>query len=312
MPVSPRSWPSTAPLSPVRIGACTVVPVVQVHYRVDPAAFFRGLDTIGLDADAWYWQPPYLDDGRIVIDIGGFAVQTPHSTILVDAGMGNGKDRPNPHMRDRGDPWLDTLAHSGFPPESIDTVIFTHLHGDHVGYTTRHDGIRWVPTFPRARHLVAAAEFEFWTSAAADHDLRRLGDYISDSVLPLHDAGVLDLVDADMRVCDEVRLVAAPGHTPGNVCVEVASQGRRGVFAGDMVHHAIQLALPDLNTDYCVDQPAAATARRKLLDDLADSDDLLFPAHFPGAVPGRIRTDRDGFRYEPVTHDQEDLAFHAE
>lgn len=298
-----RAWTHDPgdPLVPVTVGAVTVVPVVQLHYRANPAVFFRSLAKFKVDHDAWYWQPPYLDDGLIVIDIGGFLVRAGSRTILVDAGMGNGKVRPNPLMNQRRDEWFTTLRRAGATPDSIDTVIFTHLHGDHVGFATRQEGGRWVPVFERARHLVAAAEFEHWTSSAARPDLVRLGDYISDTVLPLRDAGLLDLVDPDMQVCEGVRLVSAPGHTPGNVCVEIESEGQRAVFAGDMIHHAVQLAFPELNTDYCVDQPAAARARQALLSNIASDSALLFPAHFPGARPGRVVPDgHGGYRYVPV------------
>jgi glyoxylase-like metal-dependent hydrolase (beta-lactamase superfamily II) len=85
------------------------------------------------------------------------------------------------------------------------------------------------------------------------------------------------------------------------VCVEVSSQGRRAVFAGDMVHHALQLAFPERSTDFCVDAGAASEARQELLREIADRDVLLFPAHFPNSLPGRIVTDpAGGYRYEMV------------
>jgi glyoxylase-like metal-dependent hydrolase (beta-lactamase superfamily II) len=109
------------------------------------------------------------------------------------------------------------------------------------------------------------------------------------------------VVEPDLRICDEVRLVPAAGHTPGNVCVEVSSEGQRAVFAGDMVHHALQLAFPDRSTDFCVDARGASEARQALLREIADRDVLLFPAHFPNSLPGRIRTDpAGGYRYETL------------
>jgi glyoxylase-like metal-dependent hydrolase (beta-lactamase superfamily II) len=288
----------------VRIGAVTVTPVVQLHYRVDPLRFFPDLDLAAIDEDAWFWRPPYREDGMLVIDMGGFVVRTPGRTLLVDAGIGNGKRRPNPLFDGRDDDWLAALHRAGAPPEEIDTVVFTHLHVDHVGFATRFDGAAWVPAFPNARYLTTAAELTHWTSAAAAGDRARLGDYLTDSVLPLRDAGVLDLVEPDLRICEEVRLRPAPGHTPGNVCVEISSHGERGVFAGDMVHHALQLAFPDRSTDFCVDACGATAARQELLRDIADQDVLLFPAHFPQSAPGRVVTDpAGGYRYEVVEGD---------
>lgn len=285
----------------VRLGSVTVTPVVQFHYRVHPLRLFSGLDLAAIDEDAWFWQPPYREGGMLVIDIGAFVVRTPQRTLLVDAGVGNGKRRPNPCFDDRSDDWPAALLRAGTSPDEIDTVVFTHLHVDHVGFATRRNGSGWVPAFPRARYLTTAAELDYWTGDAAAGFRSALGGYLADSVLPLRDAGVLDLVEPNAQICDEVRLVSAPGHTPGNVCVEVSSGGQRGVFAGDMVHHALQLAFPDRSTDFCVNGCGATESRRALLRSIADRDVLLFPAHFPQSAPGRVVTDpAGGYRYEPV------------
>jgi len=291
-----------APLQRFRVGAVTITSLVQFHYRVHPLRFFPDLHrTTAVDEDAWYWRAPYCEDGFLVIDMGGFLVRTPERAVLVDAGVGNGKNRPNALFTGRDDDWFAALRRAGATPDEIDTVVFTHLHVDHVGFATRFDGSAWVPAFPNARHLTTAAELEHWTGAAATGDVARLGDYVGDSVLPLRDAGLLDLVEPDLRICEEVRLVPAAGHTPGNVCVAVSSGGRRAVFAGDMVHHALQLAFPERSTDYCVDHTRASAARQELLRDIADRDVLLFPAHFPNSAPGRVVTDpAGGYRYETV------------
>jgi glyoxylase-like metal-dependent hydrolase (beta-lactamase superfamily II) len=299
-----RARDADAPMRRIRLGAVTITPVIQLHYRVPPLRFFPDLDLATIDEDAWYWQPPYCEDGFLVIDMGGFVVRTPERTVLIDAGVGNGKDRPNPVFRDRRDGWFAALRRAGVRPDEVDTVVFTHLHVDHVGFATRLDGSDWVPAFPNARYLTTAAELAHWTGDSAASELARLGDYVADSVLPLHAAGVLDVAEPDRRICDEVRLRPAAGHTPGNVCVEVASGGRRAVFAGDMVHHALQLAHPAKSTDYCVDRDRASEARQELLRDVADRDVLLFPAHFPNSAPGRVVTDRaGGYRYEIVEGD---------
>lgn len=287
----PRS--STA-VQPVRVGAMTVTPVVQFHYRVDPLLFFPDLDLAALDPDAWWRRAPYCEDGFLVVDISAFVVRTPEHTLLVDAGVGNGKSRPNPCFDGRADHWPVAAG-------EIDTVVFTHLHVDHVGFATRFDGSAWVPAFPGARHLTTAAELEYWTGAGAAGFRERLGDYVGDSVLPLRDAGVLDVVEPDHQVAEGVRLLPAAGHTPGNVCVEIVSEGQRAVFAGDMVHHPLQLAFPELSTDFCVHGGCATQSREALLRDVADTGTLLFPAHFPDAAPGRVVTDpAGGYRYEPV------------
>lgn len=282
----------------IRVGAVDVYPILQLHYLADPAMFFPGIRSWPIDPQAWYWQEPYVVDGRLAIDMGGFLLRTRDRAILVDLGVGDGKQRPNPHFDHRADDWLRTLARAGTGADSIDTVVFTHLHIDHVGYATSRVGDRWVPSFPGASHLVTSDELAYWDSASSRAQLSRLGDYIADSVRPLEEAGVLTAVPADHEITDEVRLFAAPGHTPGNVCVEIRSEGERAVFAGDMIHHAVQLAFPQHSTDYCVDEELATGSRRHLLEGMGP-DDLLFPAHFPGGLPGRVRPDgAGGFRFD--------------
>lgn len=281
------------PLHRIDVGRVEIYPLVQLHYRPDPPRFFPDIATWAIDPDAWYWQEPYIDEGALAIDMGGFLVRTADRVVLIDAGIGNGKNRPNPVFQERADDWLTLLSRIGVSVDDVDTVLFTHLHVDHVGFaTTLRDG-RWEPTFPNAVYRVTTAELEYWTSGDAAADVARLGGYIDDSILPLRDAGLLELTTPDFGVSEQIRLVPAPGHTPGNVCVEIVSEGRRAVFAGDMIHHPLQLAFPQYSTDYCVDDAGATVARQALLAGLGP-DDLLFPAHFPNCLPGRVTPDGSG------------------
>src|SRR5690349_20621181 len=111
--------------------------------------------------------------------------------------------------------FLEDLAAAGYPRESIDVVLCTHLHVDHVGWNTMwKDGI-WVATFPKARYLFAKKEYEFWSKAKGDQD-RAIQQ---DSVQPIIDAGLAELVEADFRLTSEVFLEPTPGHTPAHVSV---------------------------------------------------------------------------------------------
>ena len=102
------------------------------------------------------WLIPHFatEDGRLKMSIHSLVVETPTRRIVVDTGLGNDKQgRGIPIWNDRHGPFLDDLTAAGFPPDSIDTVLCTHLHVDHVGWNTRLVGGRWVPTFPKARYL---------------------------------------------------------------------------------------------------------------------------------------------------------------
>lgn len=278
---------------PVLVGEVTITPLVQLRRAMPPRRLFPQVDQPAT-RDRWYWQAPYLlPSGDLVIDMGGFLVRTPTLTIVVDCGIGNAKTRPIAAFHRREDDWLGALRAAGAAPEEVDYVVFTHLHGDHVGYATTLREGRWQPSFPRARHLATAAEVDFWSGPGAAAQLAQIGDHLTDSVLPLREAGLLDLVAPDHVLAPGIRLLPAAGHTPGNVCVEITSGGQRAVFSGDMVHHALQLAHPDWSTSFCVDPDQAADARRALLADIAGTDALLVPAHFPGCRPGHV-THRDG------------------
>lgn len=300
MSARPESRPrhATESLRRIPIGAYDVFPLIQLHYFPPPDRFFPDVGVRVRDADGWAWQPPYVEQGRLAIDMGGFLVRGQGRAMLIDLGIGNDKERPNPNFVRRADPWLDLLARTGVTAETVDTVVYTHLHVDHVGFGTSLVEGEWVPTFPSARHLTTAAELAFWTTDSARAELARLGDYVADSVLPIRTAGLLDVVEPDAEIGDGIRLVPAAGHTPGNVCIEVESRGSRAVFCGDMVHHPIQLVDPSWSTDFCVDYGGASRARTRLLEQIADTDTLLFPAHLPEGCPGRVSRDpAGGFRY---------------
>jgi glyoxylase-like metal-dependent hydrolase (beta-lactamase superfamily II) len=151
---------------------------------------------------------------------------------------------------------------AGFPPESIDLVLCTHLHVDHIGWNTRLQDGRWVPTFPRARYLFARKEWEHWSTRDGDE----YGPIIADSVRPVVEAGRADLVEGDHRISEELALEPTPGHTPGHVSLRVSSQGQEAVITGDLMHHPVQCGEPDWNSNFCDDQPwrdrpAAPSAR---------------------------------------------------
>lgn len=289
-------------MAAVALGDMELHPLVQLRRRIDPPAYFDELATEELERTGWYWRPPYVeaDSGEFSLDMGGFLLRTGELNILVDAGVGNDKQRPIPAFHQRQDDWLGALAAAGVAAEDVDLVLFTHLHVDHVGYaTTLRDGT-WVPTFPKATYRTTAAELDFWGGPAAAPIYTKLGDYFADSVRPLLDAGVLTVTAPDEQVAPGISFVPAAGHTPGNVCVDVRSAGARAIFCGDMVHHPLQLAHPSWSTNFCVDKPVAARARERLLAEVADTDVLLVPSHFPGTMPGHVVRAGAAYGWQPA------------
>ena len=236
--------------------------------------------------------------GLLTMSFHSLVVQTPRGVLLVDTCVGNHKDRPMlPEWHRQERPYLARLAQAGLTPADIDFVCCTHLHGDHVGWNTQLDQGHWVPTFPNARYLFAAPELEYWRSHhAADPDsvYRRPWE---DSVLPVLEAGLVDTVSADAELAPGIRLQPAPGHTPGNVVIELDDGHSRAVLSGDVVHHPVQIERTDWCSNFDDDQSLARTTRQALLEQVADSGTLLVGAHFAGPTALRVESTATGFFY---------------
>ncbi|MGW7351663.1 MBL fold metallo-hydrolase [Streptomyces sp. NPDC054784] len=250
-------------------------------------------------------RPDFADaDGVLRLASHSFAVTVGGVRVLVDTGIGNGKARANPAWHDLDTDYLRRLTAAGFPPDSVDLVVLTHLHADHVGWNTRERDGGWQPTFRNARHLTSRTEREFWAGYAMDEARAQM---FRDSVLPLEAAGLLDLVDvpaAGVEVVPGLRLVPTPGHTPGHLAVELVSGTEKALVTGDCVHHPVQFAHPSLGACVDIDPALAEATRRRLLGALADTGTLVLGTHFAPPTAGRVVTDRGTHRLLPVPPDR--------
>lgn len=242
------------------------------------------------------WLAPFLDpEGRLVISIHALIVESCGRRILVDTCLGNGKERPLvPEWHLRSTPFLADLADVGAPRESVDIVLCTHLHIDHVGWNTMRVNDRWVPTFPNARYLFARAEWQYWKDQPEDY-----GPVITDSVRPIVDAGLADLVETDQEITDEVRLEPTPGHTPGHVSVRIRSAGEDAAITGDVMHHPCQIAHPEWSTVLDHDSDESVRTRRAFLERCAHAPVLVIGTHFTTPTAGRIVREGNAYRFEP-------------
>jgi len=169
-------------------------------------------------------------------------VKTGRHTILIDSCLGNDKERPTrPQFHRLRTPYIADLARAGIRVEDVDYVMCTHLHWDHVGWNTRLDNGRWVPTFPNARYVMARREFAHWEAVHQRGEETPHRTAFEDSVLPVVRTGQSVLVDDDYALEDGLWFEGAPGHTPGNVVIHARSAGATAVFMGDVIHHPLQL-----------------------------------------------------------------------
>jgi glyoxylase-like metal-dependent hydrolase (beta-lactamase superfamily II) len=262
------------------------------------------------------WLTPHFahETGEMRGVIQTFVVEAPEHTIVVDTCVGDGKERKLvPEWNDAQTGFLQRFEAAGFDRNEIDVVLCTHLHVDHVGWNTYWSGSSWKPTFPNARYLLADVEVAHWKSersrpaldlavtddpmaaamAAFDLDQRQAH---ADSIAPVLDAGLVDIVPTDHRICDHVSLVPTPGHTPGHVSVWIRSNDEEAIITGDCIHHPCQIAHPSWATAADTDPSQGVATRVSLLERLSGTDALILGTHFAEPTAGRIEADEAGFR----------------
>jgi glyoxylase-like metal-dependent hydrolase (beta-lactamase superfamily II) len=285
------------PLLTWSIGDVRITRVVEL-----PPAPLQGLlPDATPDAIAPYdWLAPFVDDsGRLLFSIHCLVVETPDRLVVVDTCIGNDKPRPMAFWDHLETDFLERFRAAGFEPERVDTVLCTHMHVDHVGWNTRLVEGRWIPTFPNARYLYAEKEWAHWKDAPPDQ-----GPILEDSVQPIFDAGLADLVPSDHRISTELSLFPTEGHTPGHVSISIESRGERAVITGDMIHHPCQLPHPEWASIADTDANESTRTRRRFLERFADQPVLVIGTHFTAPTAGHVVRDGDRHRLEP-TRDHE-------
>jgi len=240
------------------------------------------------------WLRPHFIDakGKLISSIYSLLVLSQGKRIVIDTCLGNDKPRIVPMWNKRQGAFLDNIAEAGFPRESVDFVVCTHLHPDHVGWNTMLVDGRWVPTFPNARYIFSARDWE-WLDKAP---VTALGDYAGDSVRPVIAAGLAELVAPDFRFTDEVWLESTPGHSPGHVSVRIASRGEHAVVTGDLIHHPCQLALQHLCSPFDFNREQALDTRRSFISRYSDAAVLIIGTHFATPSAGHIVRDGEVWR----------------
>ena len=279
------------------------VRVTRIEEQMGPGFpakdFFPEFDAETFAAEQHWLAPSYYipESGRLLASIHSWLVRTGKYTVLIDACSGNHKPRPGmPRFDMLNTQYLDRLREAGVQPEEIDFVMCTHLHVDHVGWNTKLENGRWVPTFKNARYLFAKREYAHWENEHKTKGLETNGGSFDDSVLPVVEAGKAVMIDSDHQPDPLLTIKDYPGHTPGSIAINLKDGGSQATFSGDIMHHPIQVYHPDWSSQFCSDQELSAKSRRKLLEDCSESGALLCPAHFPGANAGYITPQGNAFR----------------
>ena len=283
------------------VGDLTIHRIIEQETTFLPALELLPALTPDLLAEHRSWmQDAGAIDAKdvLILCFQSYIVKTPHHTILIDSCIGNDKPRPlRPKWNMKTDnTYMRMLATAGFAVEDIDFVMCTHLHVDHVGWNTRLQGDRWVPTFPNARYIFGKDEFDYWTEQNAKTPVPPFVD----SVLPVVEAKRAEIVRNDYEIGDHVRILPTPGHTPGHIAFALGRGKDDAVFCGDLMHSPLQTRYPELSAKFDVDPAQAAETRRQFPGTLLRHRNAVLYRAFSLAFAGKIRRRGDGFSCEAV------------
>jgi glyoxylase-like metal-dependent hydrolase (beta-lactamase superfamily II) len=278
---------------------------ISVSRIVDLDVFAIPLETIFPDgriaalnpfADALADRHVDFAAGKVLLTIQSHLLRFGGKTILIDTCVGEHKARPlRPEWNERGATrYLANLAAAGCEPQDIDIVMCTHLHADHVGWNTRLESGRWVPTFSNARYVMSQREIDQRAREAAKSAVANHGSF-QDSVLPILSAGLGQIQKPGDQIADGAVIVDLAGHAPGQIGLDVAA-GRDAhfLFCGDAIHSPVQVFQPDWSSGFCLDRAQAVQTRRALLRRAVDEDLRLVPGHLRG-VTMRVEERNGGF-----------------
>lgn len=291
-----------------QVGDVRITRVEELYAERGPEFGYLGMTTDDILAETWLKPHFATEDGKLKTCVQGFVVESEGKRIMVDTCVGNDKPRGNPAWNMLTGSFLDDLAAAGFPPDSIDTVLCTHLHIDHVGWNTVLRDGKWVPTFPNATYLFGRVEWDHWRKEVTeeirgDIDVETVEmafntpDVNADSIRPIIDAGLHELVETDHVVTGEVRLEPTPGHTPGHVSVVIESGGQKAVITGDLMHHPIQSALPHVASRFDHNAERARQTRRDFMARYQGDDVLVLGTHFAPPTAGHFEAHGDAWRF---------------
>ncbi len=240
-------------------------------------------------------QPNFVtEEGNLISSIFALLIESQGKKIVVDTCLGNDKPRAVPNWNKRQGRFLDDIAEAGFARENVDFVACTHLHPDHVGWNTMWVNEQVQSTFPNARYLFSTLDWEWLDNAP----VTSLGDYCGDSVRPIFDAGLADLITPDHQITEEVWLESTPGHSPGHVSVRISSSGQHAVVTGDLIHHPCQMAKPVWSSPFDFDKNQALNTREAFLERFCCEPVLVIGSHFATPTAGHIVPDGDAYRFE--------------
>ena len=259
-------------------------------FVIEDGFYWRDPTTYHDEANEHDWRfHPRNDQGQVRLNFGCYLITDGDRTVMVDAGMG--APPPNAPAGFVTGLMPEVVDQLGISRDSIDTVIYSHMHYDHIGGSRDE---RANPIFPNAQHVFHEKEWSHWSAVDSD-----AGKAARNIVQPFVDGDRVELISSDTEVIAGVTAVESFGHTPGHLTVSVMSGGTRTLIGGDVSNHPFQVEHPHWSLPVDNDPVVAGTTRDRVFESIRDTTTSFVAGHYPMPGVGKIVTD-DGVRvYQP-------------
>ncbi len=244
------------------------------------------------------WLYPHFagKKGNLKAAVQSFLIKSGKNNILVDPCNGNNKIRTDISEWSNLQTNFIKNLNKIIREKEINIVACTHMHCDHVGWNTMLENSNWVPTFQNAKYLFVKEEYDYWKNKP-DKEIADDRAAFNDSVVPIIKEGLAQFVKTDYKIDKNISLIPTPGHTPGHVSILIESKRKRAIISGDILHHPCQIANPEWSTDSSLPDIAKGT-RKRMLEEIADTDTLFIGSHFSNPVAGNIIKSKKGFVFK--------------
>jgi glyoxylase-like metal-dependent hydrolase (beta-lactamase superfamily II) len=265
----------------MRLGDFELTPLLDGYFRLDGGAMFGVVPKT-----LWEKRAPADERNRITMGMRPLLVRG-ERLMLIDAGAGDKMDAKSADIYgfDRAENLQVTLARAGVAPDEIEVVLASHLHFDHAGgFTVRDAGGAIRPTFRNARYIVSRGE---WDDATHPHERNR-ASYFAENYVPLHEAGAVDFIEADVEIADGIRVRRTGGHTRFHQIVMIKSDGKTAVFAADLIPTTAHVDVPWIMA-YDLYPMETLEFKRRFVREAIDGEYLIFFEHDPRIAAGYIR-----------------------
>lgn len=269
------------------IGSIEVVVLSDGVLHIGPERLFKGVPT---EITAPLLQGAN-ERGEVPVPMRSLLVRSQGQLILIDTGLG---EAPSASRNTPGT-LLSQLAQVGVQPEQIDHVIFSHAHGDHIGWNTRLSNGERRLTFVNARHWLAQAEWDHFTQPS----LLEASPAVRNNLPPLLALGNLEIYDGEIDVTPQIRILPTPGHTPGHCSIAITASGESAIYTGDISHHPLHYEHPEWVSVFDVLPDHAYRTRMAFLQKAVEEGTLLISYHHPTPF-GRAAANGAAFRWQPA------------